>query len=486
MELKIKGNVNYTATIVEIKNIISLEGCDNICGTTIMGNHVIVSKDAKIGDIGIFFPIECSISSEFLKVNNLYRDKILNIDQIKAGFFELNGRVRCVKLRGNKSEGLFMPLYSLDFVHAIALEISSLRDKIGISFDTINDILICEKYIIPNKNYGSGIGAKKGKKPRVSKIVSDQFHFHIDTEQLKRNMNKIHPYSLIQISVKKHGTSSISSKILCKKKLNIFYKFLKKIGIPIELTEYNNVYASRKVIKNQFAINKFDDIKWLLQDCFDVIKKFKFKKAILKFKNEIKIIFNKKATHFYNEDIWKKANDQLLEFLDEGMTIYYEILGYLSDNSYIQKDYDYFCEPGKFQIYIYRLTYTNPSGKIFELSAQQLQQWCIKRGLTPVHELYYGYAKDLYKNLNYDNIVDEDLTTWRDQFLEKLANDKSFYMEQNCPYNKNQVPFEGLVLRVEGIDIESYKIKCFNFLSRETKLLDKNESNIEDNQEVSE
>ena len=65
MGLSVKGNPNYCATIVAIENIISLEGCDNICATTIFGNNVIVSKDVKIGDVGIYFPVECSIKDIF-------------------------------------------------------------------------------------------------------------------------------------------------------------------------------------------------------------------------------------------------------------------------------------------------------------------------------------------------------------------------------------------------------------------------------------
>ena len=119
---------------------------------------------------------------------------------------------------------------------------------------------------------------------------------------------------------------------------DIVKKLLLKLGLKLETTYYSNIYSSRKVIKN-------DDIN--------------------------------KTMHFYNEDIWKKGNDRLLEYLDKGMTIYYEIVGYLADNSVIQKVkgkiFDYGCEPGKFEIYIYRITYTNVDGKVYEFSPQQIQ-----------------------------------------------------------------------------------------------------------------
>ena len=84
MKLSVQGNPNYCATIVAIDNVVELENCQNIQGTIIQGCHVIVSKDVKVGDIGIYFPVECSIKDIFLKDNNLYRDKARNIDKDRA------------------------------------------------------------------------------------------------------------------------------------------------------------------------------------------------------------------------------------------------------------------------------------------------------------------------------------------------------------------------------------------------------------------
>lgn len=211
MELKLKDNINYACTIVKLEKFVPLVGCDNIQHTIIMGNAVIVSKDAKEGDVGLFFPIECKINADFLKVNNLYRDSNLNLAITKKGFFELNGRVRCVKLRGNKSEGFFIPMNMLTMLIGSKLYESNLTKNIGKTFDHIDDFKICEKYISPTNQKGLGQGSKHGKKPRVSKIVPDQFHFHIDTVTLKRNIHKIFPNDIIQLSVKVHGCVSEDS-----------------------------------------------------------------------------------------------------------------------------------------------------------------------------------------------------------------------------------------------------------------------------------
>lgn len=172
------------------------------------------------------------------------------------------------------------------------------------------------------------------------------------------------------------------------------------------------------------------------------------------------------------------------------MTAYYEICGYLPNGNYIQKGYDYGCIPPSeenvytegihFKVMIYRLTLTDPDGRVHEFSAREVQQWCNYNNLTPVHELYYGYAKDLYPQLVQDTdgnvVISED---WCNQFIEALANDKErFYMEANSPDCRNKVPHEGLVIKTEKMKSEAWKLKCFSFLKGE---LAETEGNIEDN-----
>ena len=212
-----------------------------------------------------------------------------------------------------------------------------------------------------------------------------------------------------------------------------------KLGIKLETKYFDNIYASRKIIKNS-----------------DVCKN---------------------PGGFYSDDIWAKANSVVKEHLQKNMTIYAEIVGYVSEGKYIQKSYDYGCKNGSFEIYVYRITFTNEDSVVFEMPFMQMVQWCKEKGLRSVVPYYVGYAKELYPNISLDNI-DE----WRNCFLEKLKNDKNFNMEKNCPYCTSNVPFEGLVLRIEGLGFEAYKIKCYNFLEAETKSIDKGEVDIEENQ----
>ena len=431
MKFKKPENLNYCATIIQIKKLITFSNCDNIQGALIFGNQVIVSIDVKVGDIGIFFPTETQLNEIYVSENNLYRHNELNKDNDKKGYLEDNRRIRTIRMRQNESCGLFMPLESLSFCYKIE------KFKIGDTFDEINKIKICNKYIIKIKKT-QGLGNNK-KYIKKSKLLDKQFKFHKDTLQLGKNMHKIKENTIIQISYKVHGTSVIISKVLCKKKLNYFYKFLKLIRIKIIDTIYDNLYSSRKVVKN-------DDMN----------------------PNNIK--------NFYNFDIWGIVNDQLKEYLNDGLTIYAEIVGYLPDGGHIQKGYDYGCKENTHSIYIYRITYTNITGTVFEFSTQQMREWCEGHNLQTVPELYYGKAIDFFKN-NEDIIQTEYNLDFNRDLLEILIQK---YLKNNCYICKNKVPVEGIVVRTEKNQFEAFKLKSFEFLKRETKQLDKGVIDIEE------
>ena len=91
--------------------------------------------------------------------------------------------------------------------------------------------------------------------------------------------------------------------------------------------------------------------------------------------------------------------------------------------------------------------------------------------MVPVEEYYYGYARDLYPDLE---ISAKD---WSEQFINKLSNDKRFNMECDSPDCNNKVPHEGIVIKVENMKSEAAKLKSFRFLDKEQAIT---EANIED------
>ena len=118
MKITVKENSkNYACSVVEIKNLFPIEGADKIQRCNINGNDVIVSKDIKLGDKMLYFPALCKLNLDFCKFNNLFSNTELNADTNKKGYLSSNGRTKALKLRGIISDGLLMPLESLNFIN---------------------------------------------------------------------------------------------------------------------------------------------------------------------------------------------------------------------------------------------------------------------------------------------------------------------------------------------------------------------------------
>lgn len=462
-----KANPNYLAKIVELKDFHNHPDPEvtRLKCASVDGWNIIVGIDEQPGKF-VYFPTSSQINEQFLSYANLYRHSEKNSNSEKTGMFEDNGRVKAIKLRGCVSEGFLVPLkIVLDWIsQSTQLDLSKLDISDGLEFDSFEhsgkSFWICKKYVVVNRNTPSSGNARNRNQKhikRFDKIIENQFRFHYDTTLIRKFKDAIKPDDLIHISSKWHGTSGISAYVLCKKPISLIKRIGNLIsGHGFESYEevYDYVYSSRSVIKNQY--------------------------------------YNRNVTSgYYGVDVWGIADAILRPYLQKGMTFYYEIVGFLPNGGYIQKGYDYGCECPKpdetytynkhYKIMIYRITLTNVDGHVHEFSPEEVQIWCKEHGLTAVEEYYYGYAKDLYPELyqvvNGENLYPEN---WYDLFLEELANDDNFYMEQNSPDCNNKVPHEGLVIKIDNMKSAAFKLKCFAFLNKEQKQLDSGESNIED------
>lgn len=429
--MKAPVNINYCASVVEITKLIPIEKADNIQVALIQGNSVVVSKSLEVGTKGLFFPLECQLGDDFLSKHNLFRESSKNIDQSKAGFFEANGRIRAVNLRGQKSEGFFIPFHGL---HESYAELTTL--DVGTDFDHLNDECICRKYIVKIKTQ-SNTPKQSRAVNKFSRLVDNQFNLHIDTIQAKKNFHLINPYDIISITDKWHGTSAVFANVLTNRKLSWLDRLLLKIGVKIETVEYGNVYSSRKVVKNKYINEDVDG-------------------------------------GFYKEDVWAIVNDDLKDLIPKGVSLYGEIVGYVpGSGKEIQPGYSYNCQKNTCKFIIYRITNTNVDGVVTEYSHQQIKEFCKKFSFDHVHEFYHGYAKNLYPNIPVDN-------DWNDAVLAELTTD--FNIEKECKHNKG-MPAEGIVIRQDRLyECNPMKLKSFAFLKYETKLLDSDVIDIESDQ----
>jgi len=393
--------------------------------TNIYGGNVIVGKDTKIGDVGLFFPLESQIGEKFAIANDLIRRKDEN-GKNAGGMFDQNRRVRAQTFRGERSEGFWIPIDSLTKLFPDWDEVL----KEGQEIDTLRGEQIATKYFPKTVKSASTNGNKK---PKTSRIVPGQFAFHFDTPQLARNVDKIPPGGRFAITWKVHGTSAIAARVLVNRKLNLLERFLRAVGVKIKDTEYDYVYASRKVIKSEAGGN-----------------------------------------HFYKEDLWTRVGqEQFGGKLATGETVYYEITGYTSDGKFIQQGYDYGSAPGEYKIWVYRITRTTPDGTVTELTFDQLVVRCDQLGVQPVKLAWLGGVYDFVDLTEYD--------TWRERFVEEVK--KHWVHDQDCQFCTNKVPSEGVCVRIDhGLSVEIYKLKNFRFLERETKQLDDGQTDIETEQ----
>lgn len=462
------SNVNYLAKVVNLTDDAFRpfpDGKhDKIKCCTVDGFNLICGADCSAGTY-VYFPVMCKINPQFLSATNQFRNTSLNEDPEKSGMFEDNGRVKAIKIAGTPSEGYIIPIQTLTnwIVSATNKEVEF---EDGQEFDCVKDgdkeFWIVKKFIIQESvSSGSHHYGRTKKANNYDRIIPTQFRFHYETVLIKKCPHVIKPDDLIHISTKVHGTSGISSYVLCRDAEPTVWQKIgnwitRKIMDPLfvlttkkleDNVSYQYVYSSRKVIKSK------------------------------EFNENV-------GSGYYKHDIWKYADDIIRPKLTKGLTVYYEIIGFCPDGKYIQKNYDYgyvvpkndeFNYNINFGIRVYRVTYTNVDGIVHEFSPREVQIWSKTNGLIPVTELYYGKAGDLYPDLDQSDI------SWSDNFISKLADDSErFNMEVDSPDCNNKVPNEGVVIKVDNCRSEAFKLKCFAFLDKEQKLLDKGESNIED------
>lgn len=429
--LSIKEKSNYLAKIVKLHNVRKHSNADRLQCVAIDGNNVITGSGAKDGDIVVYFPLESQINAEFLCDTNSFADSTLNKDTTVKSYFPESGRVRATKLRGEKSEGYMVPASLLqEWLTSKGISFS-FEGSINEEFDTVGGVLICNKYKLNVRNQqGLGNKTQKGKKKSESRLIEGQYALSQDTDHFKKNVHTFTPDSKISISYKMHGCNFSMGRVLVKKKLSWIERMLKKFGINIVDTQYDLVYASRSVIKN----NLFD------------------------------------RHSEFTDDVWGDIAQRYQDSLQDGISINGEIVGYTKQGGWIQKGYDYGQEQGTCELYVYRVYYTSPSGKVFEFNHDQIVAYCAKYGLKMAPVFFYGKIKEKYNIANDEN--------FSRNLLEAMKND---FTEKQCYMCKTKVPEEGVVIiQNDSNTFRPFKLKSFAFQERETKQLDSGESNLED------
>ncbi|MFC4373340.1 RNA ligase family protein [Nocardia halotolerans] len=411
MALTTPKNPNYAAVVVQLAAVNDLAGCDNIAGAPILGYQAIVDKTRQPGDLGVVFTAETQLSEGFARANNLHSDTELNADTAEKGYLAKNRRVRAIKLRGHRSDALFLPLEALAYT---GFDVAKLAP--GDVFDELNGHEICRKFKRPVKGSNARTPQQKATKKFV-RVDAKYLPEHYDTARYFGNEHLIGPEARVVITQKLHGTSIRIGNTIAKRQPTwrdkLATRFMK---VPVVQYTYDTVYGSRKVIKDPKA----------------------------------------EQNHYYGTDVWTHYGQRLNGLIPQGFVVYAELIGWTSDGAPIQGGYTYNVPHGDAGLYVYRVAYVNPQGIVTDLAWGQLVEWCAQLGLNTVPVL----AELAHKAF--------DPADW----LDRRYYDEGYGQAVPLSGSKKLVD-EGVCIRtVDSLHPTTLKAKSPIFLQHETKALD--------------
>ena len=441
----------YNAYITKIKNIRRHPNADRLDLGDCFGNTVCISHGLFADDdLCVYFPTDGQLSEEFCRVHDLVRRKD-DAGNACGGYLEPDKRnIKAIRLRGEKSDGLAMPLSCLEYT---GVDIRTL--EAGFTFTIINGHEICQKYI-PRSNRraaaGSGNRTRKKKTP-----VAPLFAEHADTEQLAYNLSAFKPGDEIEITLKMHGTSQRTAHLPVLKgyRRTLWDRIFRREGTPIY--EYGYVSGTRRTVLENYEGG------------------------------------------YYGDNAFREEHSRAFEGkLHEGETVYYEIVSFTKDgtpimgvgkvpkeaqNLYGEKMiFHYGCSPdGKGEpkyvtdewgnsvvsqenvpqndMYVYRMTLTTNEGYVVEYTPDMMRRRCEEMGIktVPVFEKFIIPYNEAELGLYHDHCeVPIDAGEWVKMKAEK-------YYDGPDPIGKTHIR-EGVVVRiVNRPKFTAFKHKNFLF-----------------------
>jgi len=411
--------MSYNAYIVKIKTIRHHSNADRLQVATVFGNDVIVGLDVKENDMMLYFPTDGRLNVDYCRENKLLREKDEQGNNIGGYMDESKCHVTTIKLRNERSDGLLMPIRSLEKF----TDINTLKE--GDIITTLNGILICEKYIPKGKNRSKVESTPKEKKKKKTNTISYPFfEEHRDTSQLAYNTAQFKEGDLCIISLKMHGSSQRCSNTIKEQKKILPYpihKLLKLIRIELKpKVTWDYVTGTRRVILKDYNGG------------------------------------------FYGSNSFREQwHDFFKGKLHKGEEIYFEIVGYVNENTTIMPEcnnkktkdkefikqygettrFTYGCGVGQNDIYVYRMTKTDEDGRIVEYSTKYTQIRCEQM------------------RVKFVPVFDKFIFTTIDDLMERV----NTYVDGADPIGRTHIR-EGIVVRIEDREkFTAFKHKSFMF-----------------------
>lgn len=216
MKYEIKGNPNYAAKVIRIRQLQTLEGLDNLRGVLVDGYLALVSKNTPVDSLMVMFPAEAQLSEAFAAEHNLHRDSTLNRDPGAVGYLEKHRRIKAIKLRGYVSSALLLPAWEDDMTE-------------DLEFDTVNGETISVKYEPPAK--GNPNTPKSPKKDKLFGEAAFALPEHPDTAQYLREQHTVPNSKHVIVSQKLHGSSLRVGHVPLHREPNWIERVLVRCGV---------------------------------------------------------------------------------------------------------------------------------------------------------------------------------------------------------------------------------------------------------------
>lgn len=435
----------YNAYITTLKNVRKHPNADRLQLADCFGNTICVGLEYTEGEIGVYFPTDGQLSVEFCEQHNLVRKKDDAGNNV-GGYLDPDKRnIKAIRLRGEKSDGIFMPLSCLEYTGVNLDELN-----VGDTISVVNGHEICCKYI-PRTNPRRGSAAAGNKTRKKKAAVAPLFTEHADTEQLAYNLGAFKPHDEIEITLKMHGTSGRTARlpVLKKYKRTLWDILTGKEGTPIYEDGY--VSGTRRVVLENYEGG------------------------------------------FYGDNSFREKHSKVFEGkLMKGETVYYEIVSFTDNGTPImgigkvpkeaqtqygkEMVFSYGCEPtgkkikygkddeGTFAIeetvpkndmYVYRMTLTNPDGFIVEYTPDFMRYRCEQMGVKTVPVLWRGTipSEEIFTGVSCE-LTDPG---------EFVKDEAEKYYDGPDPIGKTHVR-EGVVVRIiNRPKFTAYKHKNFLF-----------------------
>lgn len=434
--------MSYCGFITTLKDVRPHSNADRLQLGECFGNVVIVSLEYKEGDIGLYLPSDGQVSQEFGEKNNLLRKKDDAGNNV-GGYLDPDKRnIRPLKLRGERSDGLFLPLTCLEYT---GVDISTLN--IGDRITEVNGHEICCKYIPRGKVRNTTDKVNKTRKKKID--IAPLFAEHADTEQLAYNLGAFKPGDLVEITLKMHGTSQRTG------------------YLPVATGEYYSD-SFKCVLKNTLIDIRNAFCKDKKEHIHDGPPEYDWGYV----SGTRRVVLENYDGGFYGSNEFREPVSKFFEGkLHKGEEVFMEVVGFTTTGTPIMGDADnkklqdkefvkqygnttrfsYGCAPDgvngsplpQCDFYVYRMTCTNEDGDVVEYPPDYMRYRCDQMGCKYVPLLWRGFIPE-NGDLVYDMEAGKEYVETPGEWIKRKAEE---YYDGPDPIGKTHVR-EGVVVRI--------------------------------------